>query len=83
MFFLEDKAEYVPINQVPKNSSIVEISGTELRRRLDKDLIIPEWFSFPEVIKELKKAKPPLHKKDLQYFLPAYLVQVNQPLLML
>ena len=66
--FLEDKAEYVPINQVPKNSSIVEISGTELRRRLDKDLIIPEWFSFPEVIKELKKAKPPLHKKGFTIF---------------
>ena len=66
--FLEDRAEYVPINQVPKNSSIVEISGTELRRRLDKDLIIPEWFSFPEVIKELKKAKPPLHKKGFTIF---------------
>ena len=66
--FLEDSAEYVPINEVPKNSSIVQISGTELRRRLNKDLKIPEWFSFPEVIAELKKTKPPLHKQGFAVF---------------
>ena len=66
--FLEDSAEYVPINEVPKNSSVVQISGTELRRRLNKDLKIPEWFSFPEVIAELKKTKPPLHKHGFAVF---------------
>ena len=66
--FLEDSAEYVPINEVPKNSSVVQISGTELRRRLNKDLKIPEWFSFPEVIAELKKTKPPLHKQGFAVF---------------
>ena len=66
--FLEDSAEYVPINEVPKNSSVVQISGTELRRRLSKDLKIPEWFSFPEVIAELKKTKPPLHKQGFAVF---------------
>ena len=66
--FLEDSAEYVPINEVPENSSVVQISGTELRRRLNKDLKIPEWFSFPEVIAELKKTKPPLHKQGFAVF---------------
>ena len=66
--FLEDSAEYIPINEVPKNSSVVQISGTELRRRLNKDLKIPEWFSFPEVIAELKKTKPPLHKQGFAVF---------------
>ncbi len=66
--FLEDSAEYVPINEVPKKSSVVQISGTELRRRLNKDLNIPDWFSFPEVIKELKKTRPPLHRQGFAVF---------------
>ena len=35
---------------------------------LNKDLKIPEWFSFPEVIAELKKTKPPLHKQGFAVF---------------
>ncbi|MEM7379550.1 MAG: adenylyl-sulfate kinase [Pseudomonadota bacterium] len=42
--------------------------GTELRRRLAEGLDIPEWFSFPEVVAELRKTKPPRSKQGFTVF---------------
>ncbi len=59
MVYVEDRAEYQPQDEVEKGAKVLQISGTELRRRLREGLEIPEWFSFPEVIKELRKTHPP------------------------
>ena len=59
MVYVEERAEYMPIDEVPENLTQLNISGTELRRRLDKGLDIPEWFSYPEVVEELRHAHPP------------------------
>src|SRR4029453_7261879 len=45
-----------------------KISGTEFRRRLREGLDIPEWFSYPEIIEELRKAHPPRHKQGFTVF---------------
>lgn len=68
MVYLEDKAEYVPANQVEEGQKVLKISGTEFRRRLHKGLDIPEWFSYPEVIAELRKTNPPKHKQGFAVF---------------
>ena len=46
----------------------LDISGSELRNRLNKGLDVPDWFSFPEVINELKKTNLPLKKKGFTVF---------------
>eukprot|EP00168_Porphyra_purpurea_P004789 TRINITY_DN15807_c0_g1_i1.p2 TRINITY_DN15807_c0_g1~~TRINITY_DN15807_c0_g1_i1.p2 ORF type:complete len:230 (+),score=68.57 TRINITY_DN15807_c0_g1_i1:260-949(+) len=43
---------------VPEGYRVLNISGTELRRRLMKGIDIPAWFSFPEVVKILRKRHP-------------------------
>jgi sulfate adenylyltransferase len=68
MVYVEDRAEYLPIDEVPKDAKILSISGTELRRRLDKGLEIPEWFSYPEVVEELRETRPPLNKRGFSIF---------------
>jgi sulfate adenylyltransferase len=68
MVYVEDRAEYRPIDDVPKDAKVLSISGTELRRRLDKGLEIPEWFSYPEVVEELRETKPPLNKRGFSIF---------------
>ena len=35
---------------------------------LDKGERIPKWFSYPKVVKELKRSRPPLNKKGLTIF---------------
>ncbi len=68
MVYVEDRAEYHPMDEVPEEAKILSISGTELRRRLDKGLEIPEWFSYPEVVEELRETRPPLNKRGFSIF---------------
>ena len=68
MVYVEEMAEYMPVDEVPEGSRTMTISGTELRRRLDKGLEIPDWFSYPEVAKELRHAQPPLSERGFTVF---------------
>tara|TARA_B100001996_G_scaffold314394_1_gene256981 strand:- start:4191 stop:5891 length:1701 start_codon:yes stop_codon:yes gene_type:complete len=66
--YVEDKAQFEAINEVPSGAKTLEISGTELRRRLNNDLPIPEWFSFPDVIRELRRSRPPRNQQGFTVF---------------
>lgn len=68
MVFLEDQDRYVPENEVPNGSRVLNISGTELRRRLNAGSEIPSWFTYPEVVQELRRSYPPRHKQGLTIF---------------
>ena len=68
MVYVEDRAQYLPVNETTKDMRIQSISGTEFRRRLQEGLEIPEWFSFPDVIEELRKMYPPRHKQGVTVF---------------
>ena len=68
MVYVEDRAEYMPIDEVKEGVKTLNISGTELRRRLDKGLDIPEWFSYPKVVEELRKSQPPLNRRGFTIF---------------
>ena len=68
MVYVEERAQYYPSNEVPKGTSVLDISGTELRRRLREGLDIPDWFSFPEVVKELRRTLPPRNKQGFTVF---------------
>ncbi len=59
MVYVQERAQYEPRNEVEEGATILDISGTELRRRLSEGLEIPEWFSFPEVVAELRRTRPP------------------------
>jgi sulfate adenylyltransferase len=68
MVYLEDQDQYVPDNEVPKGSRVLNISGTELRQRLNEGRDIPSWFTYPEVVQELRRSFPPRHKQGVTVF---------------
>ena len=68
MVYVEDRAEYQAQDEVAEGAKVLQISGTELRRRLHEGLEIPEWFSFPEVIEELRKTHPPRQQQGFTIF---------------
>ncbi|MFC1634590.1 bifunctional sulfate adenylyltransferase/adenylylsulfate kinase [Planctomycetota bacterium] len=68
MVYVEDKDAYMPIEQLPANMTTRSISGTELRDRLANGRDIPSWFSFPEVIEELRRTYPPRGKQGFTVF---------------
>jgi len=68
MVYVEDRAEYMPIDETTDDQTVLNISGTEFRRRLQEGLEIPAWFSYPKVVEELRKSYPPRHKQGITIF---------------
>jgi len=68
MVYLEKEGVYVPDNEVAKGTPTLNISGTELRDRLNQGREIPEWFTYPEVARELRRSYPPRHKQGFTVF---------------
>ena len=68
MVYVQERASYFPANEVPEGCTTLDISGTELRRRLREGLDIPEWFSFPEVVTQLRKTSPARDKQGFTVF---------------
>jgi len=68
MVYLEDQDQYVPDNEVKNGARVLNISGTELRARLNTGRDIPGWFTYPEVVQELRRSFPPRHKQGLTIF---------------
>ena len=68
MVYVKSRDEYVPVDEVAEGVETLSISGTELRDRLATGREIPSWFSFPEVIDELRRTYPPRHKQGFTVF---------------
>ncbi len=69
MVYVPETKSYQPIDEVPKNQEILNISGTQLRDMLAAGEEIPEWFSYPGVIEELQKTYPPKGQQGFAVFL--------------
>ncbi|KAH8802746.1 ATP sulfurylase [Xylogone sp. PMI_703] len=72
MTYLPDSDEYRPKDEVPSGTRTLDISGTELRSRLRTGRPIPEWFSYPEVVKVLRESHPPRSAQGFTVFLTGY-----------
>lgn len=68
MVYIQERAQYEPRDEVEEGVTILDISGTELRRRLREGLEIPDWFSFPEVVRELRRTSPPRAQQGFTVF---------------
>ena len=72
MVYVQERAQYEPADEIEEGVTVLNISGTELRRRLSEGLEIPEWFSFPEVVAELRKTHPPRSKQGFTVFFTGF-----------
>ncbi len=72
MVYVQERAQYEPADEVEEGVTVLNISGTELRRRLSEGMEIPEWFSFPAVVKELRRTKPPRSKQGFSVFFTGF-----------
>ncbi len=68
MVYVENKAQYVPADETESTDTVLNISGTEFRRRLREGLDIPEWFSYAKVVAELRRAYPAKDKQGFTLF---------------
>jgi sulfate adenylyltransferase len=68
MVYLEHEDRYVPEDEVPQGARSLNISGTDLRRRLAEGREIPAWFTFHEVAAELQRSHPPRSRSGFTVF---------------
>lgn len=66
--YVKDDDNYQPVDEIPPGKTTLTISGTQLRKLLNEGADIPEWFSFPEIVEELKKVYPPRSKQGFTIF---------------
>src|SRR5579862_2982272 len=68
MVYLEAEDRYVPEDEVSNGQRTLNISGTELRRKLSEGSDIPSWFTFPDVVEELRRSYPPRSRQGFTIF---------------
>ena len=68
MVYVKDTGSYTATNEVPEGAETLTVSGTELRELLDKGGDVPEWFSYPDVVEELRKQRPAMSKRGFTIF---------------
>ncbi len=68
MVYVKERHQYCTRDEVKPYENILSISGTALRQALLNEQQIPAWFSFPEIIEELRLSYLPKHKKGFTIF---------------
>ncbi len=69
MVYLPFEDEYRPRGEVPGDTQVLSLSGSDIRRRIRTGRKIPDWATFPEVVQELLKAYPPPSRQGFTVFL--------------
>ena len=59
---------YVEEHLVEDGMTVLSVSGTEVRRRLTSGEKLPDWITFPEVVRELRRTYRPRHERGLTIF---------------
>ncbi len=69
LVYLPFEDEYRPADQVPEGTQYISFSSADIRERIRSGRRVPEWATFPEVVKELKKGYPPPNMQGFTIFL--------------
>ncbi|OYV75093.1 MAG: adenylyltransferase, partial [Chromatiales bacterium 21-64-14] len=69
MRYVARRGRYLPVGVIERDGDTgIDIRAEELQRRLTSGEDIPEWFSYPEVIEELRSVFPPRSRQGFTLF---------------
>jgi sulfate adenylyltransferase len=68
LVYVKEKDQHVPVDEIPEGVTTLSISGSDLRSRLDDGREIPDWFTFPGVVRELRRRHPPRSQRGFTVF---------------
>lgn len=68
----KDSDSYIQKSEAKEGDRILNISGSELRARLQDGRDIPDWFTFPDVVEELRRTHPPRTKQGFTVFFTGF-----------
>jgi sulfate adenylyltransferase len=68
LVYSEDTREYVPVGEVPPGGRTQSMSRREFRQRMNEGREIPEWFTYDEVVRCLRRVHPEPAKQGFTVF---------------
>ncbi len=69
MRYVPRRGSYVPVSEIERTGEESVLFGEgELKQRLHHGEEIPDWFSYPEVIRELRRVCPPRSQQGFTLF---------------
>lgn len=68
LVYSEDRASFVAKAEVREGERVASLNGPEARRRMRAGLDIPDWYSFPEVLAQVKRNYPPRSRQGMTVF---------------
>jgi sulfate adenylyltransferase len=68
MVYVRNEDKYYPDDEVPNGAEVLDLSGTDLRRRLAMGTELPSWFTFPGIEAELRLTHPPRLQQGFTIF---------------
>ncbi len=66
--YVKERDEFLTVDEIPEGVTTWSISQADLKSRLDDGREIPDWFTFEEVARELRRRHPPRSKKGFTVF---------------
>lgn len=69
MVYVPEHDEYFSEDAAPAGAKVAVISASELQNILNRGDNIPEWFTFPEVARQLRRTYRPRPKQGLAIFM--------------
>jgi len=68
MVYVRERKKYAPINEITSDETAMTVSGSQLRDMLLYEKPIPEWYSYPDIIQELRTSFPSRQKRGFTLF---------------
>lgn len=69
LVYAPDRDAYVAEHELSETEPVRSISDAEMNERLERDGELPEWFTPPEVARELRRARAPRSKQGFTVFM--------------
>lgn len=68
LVFSEDRQQFIEAAEARPDERIATLNGPEARRRMRAGMDLPAWYSFPEVIEQVKRNYPPRSSQGFTVF---------------
>jgi len=68
MLYLKEERRYAPASEVPRGAPVLSLSGTAVREKLASGAEIPDWFSTPDIVAELRRSYRPKQQQGFVLF---------------
>jgi sulfate adenylyltransferase len=66
--YVQERNDYVPVADVQAQETVLTLSYPTFLQHLRAGLVLPDWFSYPAILEEIRNAYPPRHQQGFTVF---------------